>query len=278
VLAERLDDPALLIGAYEAEARVALTLGRYDDALRWSGRALTAARELGDPDRLSGAQLNAIVASVHAGRIAAAGKLAREHAAVAERLSAHHRVHAVGFALVVTTIAGRWREARRLAEAAEEASAANAETPCQFNWRSLGLVALAAARLGDEGVAHALSRRAAALGRADGAEPCDSALLRLAAGAGDAARLAALLDRSPPPGPWDPDLVPARLDALCDLGERARVEAEAAPLVGRGGYEEPFALRALGRARDDAALLERAAERFDTLGLAWRADETRVTR
>jgi hypothetical protein len=50
-----------------------------------------------------------------------------------------------------------------------------------------------------------------------------------------------------------------------------------APRIGLpGSYLEPFALRALGRVREDGELLERAAERFDTLGLERHAAETRA--
>ena len=42
-----------------------------------------------------------------------------------------------------------------------------------------------------------------------------------------------------------------------------------------GTYLEPFALRALGIVREDASLLERAAERFEALGLDWHAARTR---
>jgi hypothetical protein len=42
-----------------------------------------------------------------------------------------------------------------------------------------------------------------------------------------------------------------------------------------GTYLEPFALRALGFARGDAALLTDAAARFEAMGLEWHVGETR---
>jgi hypothetical protein len=54
------------------------------------------------------------------------------------------------------------------------------------------------------------------------------------------------------------------------------VEQEAARWGKAGTYVEPFALRALGVVRGDAALLARAIERFDALGLAWDAAKTRA--
>ena len=41
------------------------------------------------------------------------------------------------------------------------------------------------------------------------------------------------------------------------------------------GYPAPFALRALGLVREDEGLVERGAQGFDDLGLAWHAQRTR---
>jgi hypothetical protein len=68
----------------------------------------------------------------------------------------------------------------------------------------------------------------------------------------------------------------ARLDALAALGEHERLEAEAAPFLDRPSYTRPFALRALGRVRDESSLVERAASEFEAMGLAWRAEESRA--
>ena len=66
------------------------------------------------------------------------------------------------------------------------------------------------------------------------------------------------------------------LDGLAALGERERVETEADRLLQPNTYLEPFALRALGVVREDASLIERAAGRFETLGLGWHAARTRA--
>jgi hypothetical protein len=52
------------------------------------------------------------------------------------------------------------------------------------------------------------------------------------------------------------------------------VEAEAPRLLEPNTYLEPFALRALGVAREDARLIERAAVRFEAFGLDWHAART----
>ena len=66
------------------------------------------------------------------------------------------------------------------------------------------------------------------------------------------------------------------LDGLAALGERKRVETEAGRLLHPNTYLEPFALRALGLVREDASLIERAAGRFEALGLDWHAARTRA--
>jgi hypothetical protein len=67
----------------------------------------------------------------------------------------------------------------------------------------------------------------------------------------------------------------ARLDVLAALGDRTQVRAEAQALGIPGTYLEPFALRALALVDEDEALLDRAIERFEAVGLDWHAGETR---
>jgi hypothetical protein len=66
------------------------------------------------------------------------------------------------------------------------------------------------------------------------------------------------------------------LDGLAELADRRRVEAEADRFLRRRSYLQPFALRALGRVREDDRLIADAAERFADLGLDWHASETRA--
>jgi hypothetical protein len=66
----------------------------------------------------------------------------------------------------------------------------------------------------------------------------------------------------------------AFLDALVALGDRERIEAEASKWLKPGIYAEPFALRALGVAREDEELLTQAMARFEAMGLDWHASET----
>ena len=54
------------------------------------------------------------------------------------------------------------------------------------------------------------------------------------------------------------------------------MEREAAPLVSSRSVLRPFALRALGVAREDESLLLDAIERFEAFGLDWHAEQTRL--
>ena len=71
------------------------------------------------------------------------------------------------------------------------------------------------------------------------------------------------------------DSLISRLNALVALGRYKEIEQEAPPLLRPRTYPEPFALRALGYARDDEGLISQAIERFQAMGLAWHAQQTR---
>ena len=73
---------------------------------------------------------------------------------------------------------------------------------------------------------------------------------------------------------WGPGIFATRLDAFIALGRRDWIEAEAPRLTQPGTTVEPFALRALGAARDDEELLARADERMAELGLDWHRAQT----
>jgi DNA-binding SARP family transcriptional activator len=276
VVAERLGDPRLRAYAYEAQAGVALAAGELEAARGWVDRQLEVAPALEDPESRGGQYFLASIAYAHLGLIDDMRPLAREHERIVSGLTPHHRVHAVGTHLVAETLAGAWAAAIEFRGRAEEAAAANRETPCQFDRRSLLMCALAAASIGDEEQAARLEELAAQAGSVLGPPRPDSALLRLVLLRGDLEELDRLLGQEPVPGPFDPDFPAARFDALVALGKGDAVEREAVPFVGTGGYGEPFALRALGHVRGDRTLVERALERFAELGLAWRAEETRA--
>ena len=74
---------------------------------------------------------------------------------------------------------------------------------------------------------------------------------------------------------WEWEPASTYLDGLAALRDRERIEAEAPKWLHPGTFSEPFALRALGIARDDPTLLRQALARFQALGLSWHADQAR---
>jgi len=192
-------------------------------------------------------------------------------------LTPHHRVHGVARRIDVETLAGRWDDVRGLATDAERAVEANLETPCPSNAATLLQCALARHRCGEAGEARRLEARA----DAHWLEAYDwyyaPAKLRLAVARDERDELRRLLASYVPRlSPDDFHGVAAVLDALVALGDRKRIEAEAPRWTTSGTYFEPFALRALGFARDDKALLEQAIDRFQAMELDWHGQETRT--
>ena len=101
--------------------------------------------------------------------------------------------------------------------------------------------------------------------------------IRLALARNDLAELRRLVDSLElvPPRAFGFDQATALFDALVVLGDRERIELEAPPWVQERTYMAPFALRALGVARNDRQLLNEAAARFDGMSLEWDARKTR---
>ena len=63
---------------------------------------------------------------------------------------------------------------------------------------------------------------------------------------------------------------------LAVLDDRDRVGADAPQWIRADAYVAPFAVRALGRVRNDGALLTNAIGQFEAMGLRWHARETRA--
>jgi class 3 adenylate cyclase/tetratricopeptide (TPR) repeat protein len=274
-LAEEHGDPVLCADAYEAQAKVAVAQGRLAEAGTWADRKLALVPRIADPDRRSAQCAVAAFVYLRMGRLRDALRAAELQDVISGRLTPHHEVHAAAFLLVTHTIGGDWGKARQLSPRAEAACAANADTPCQFNWRGLLMAGLAHAQLGDDHGARRLEELAAESLTVQGPLAKEPALVRLAMLRGDLETLERLLGENPEIDFWDVDYPAARLDGLAALGDRVGVEAEAPRALDVGGYVEPFAMRALGTVREDSALLNQAVTLFDDLGLSWRAAETR---
>jgi tetratricopeptide (TPR) repeat protein len=274
-IGEALGEPRLVLFAAEAQGLAATEAGRYQEACKWVDRTLETAPALGNPGYEGYLYWNGTFVYARAGRIGEARRFAEIHDGIASSLSAHEEVHAVGLHAVLESACGEWDVLGELTSRAEAASAANEDFPCQFNWRNLVVCALGLARLGDERQARRLEEMGRTSAVVGGPPEVEPALLRLALLRDDEEEARRILDASPPMlGPWGVDSAAARLDGLLALGEAERIEEEAAPFLEEKSYTRPFALRAVGRVREDPVLIKRAAAEFGEMGLAWRADET----
>jgi hypothetical protein len=274
--AEELESARLRRYAYEAHVLVASAARRFAEACSWIDRALPEAAALSDPGDRFHQHWQAGFVYLRGGRIADVPPLVDECDRLAARLTPHDQVHAVALRTVLASVRGDWRTLARLRQRTESAASANEDTPCQFNWRSLLVCALGLARLGEEREARQLEEQAYEGAVVAGPPEREPALLRLALLRGDLAAAERILERVPTGvDPWGVDAAAAGLDALVALGDRARVEAEAAPYLEAESYTHPFAVRALGVVQGRRDLVEEALARFEALGLEWHAAETR---
>jgi len=275
-IAEQLGDVDLQSSALAALADVAWADGDYARARPWVEERLRLLPQLSDPDDRHFAQMRAIDLDLATGHIRVARERSIAFEEMVQGLTPHHRLHGISSRIDVETFSGRWDDVRVLSANAERAVDANRETPCTASVPTLLYCALASLRCGDNAEAHRLESRANAQRLEGGAWRYAPADLRLAAARNDHAelqRLLALYALRLSPDVFD--CVAAVLDALVALGDRGRIEAEAPRWSRSGTYLEPFALRALGFARDDEALLEQATARFEAMELDWHAEETR---
>jgi class 3 adenylate cyclase len=276
-IAERLDDVDLLSFGLSASSSIAQFFGDFGRAGELARRRLGLARQVNDPDHLALIEWGSATAELALGNFDDAELHAQRHDAIAGRLTSHHEVHAIGNLLMIDEAAGSWDRLNERTERTERAVAANAETPCVFNARSLLVCAVACAALGLEDEARRLEAEEAALGFEGYGYWLDPLRARLALIRGDLDRVESLLDGSEM---WSWKVydfvhcVAARLDALVAVGRAAEAAESAERYALPGTYLEPFALRTLGAARSDPALVSRAHERFEALGLDWHAAQT----
>jgi class 3 adenylate cyclase len=275
-LAEQLHDPVVRSYGYDVHGLRAFAIGEYDEALAWHDRRLRLVDEIDDPDHQADIHANAIAPAVARGQFEQARGHAVAHEEVTQRLSPHHRLHGVSAGLELDELLGNWEAATHLQQRVEEAVAANIDTPCVRNQRSLLVCALARVHVGDVDEAKRLEREADAHWMTGYGTVLDAPRLQLALHRNDLKSVESLLG--------EPAVrrtnwfylssMATHLDALAALGRRDRLEVEAARVLQPDTYLEPFALRALGVVRADADLIERAADRFGALGLDWHAAKT----
>jgi hypothetical protein len=215
-------------------------------------------------------------AYIATGRFEEARRISKAHDEVTSNLTPHHRMHAAMLLIAVEQAAGRWDAVRDLQSRAESAVAANIATPCSSNASSLLLCARANVHLGDEKEARRLERRVEDLGMEGYGDLFNPRYIEIAIARGDLAEVERKLNEWSPEGFLDVDGLIARLNALVALDRRSEIEEEAPAMLKPKSYLEPFALRALGHAREDAGLIEQAVERFEAMGLDWHAAQTRI--
>jgi class 3 adenylate cyclase len=276
-LAERLGEVGLRSHALFALANTHLDDADYGRAAALAEDRIRLIPAISDPDHQAHIWWNAARLCLGAGRFPDADEAVERLEAVAEGLTPHHRVHAVGTRLEIATLAGRWEQACQLMPRVEPAVDANLATPCPLNVASLLNCAVASAYRGDLDGSRRLEAKADAIGMVGYGWAFHAPQLRLAVARRELDGVPRVLDALGEEdfAYWPYNSWSAILDALVALGDADRLEAEAPKGLRAGPYVEPFALRALGVARKDEALLRRAVGRFEALGLEWHADETR---
>jgi class 3 adenylate cyclase/predicted ATPase len=277
-IADRLGDPELRSRGYDVRHLVAFVHGNYRQALEWCRRRESFVHELADADTATYVYAFAINPAVACGELDEARRYARLHDDATRPLSPHHRLHGAALLLLLEELLGNWEQALELQELIETRVEESAATPCVLSARSLYLCALANAYLGNDDEAERLERRAAPLAMTGYGTVLDTPRLLLALHRGDLTGVESLLgEPAVRASNWFYlSSMAAHLDALAALGEDERVERETARALQPGTYLEPFALRALGRVREDEALVGQAVERFEAFGLEWHAASTRA--
>jgi class 3 adenylate cyclase len=280
-IAERLDDPEIRSNAWGAHGVVDFARGEFDLGRAWAERRFEVLEQLSDPDLRADIYNAPISGCIWSGRFGEARRLARINDEITAKLTPHHRVHGVAILGETEELLGEWSRIRELEDRTVETVAENTETPCVRNARSLLVCALARHVAGEEDAARRLETLAAEHWMEGYGPMLDTPLLRIALVRGDVDEAERIVGRPEPTRGWYKGWMSlvtrvTRLDALAAIGQRDEVEAEAASLLRPGKYPEPFALRALGIVRDDDALIRRALERFEALGLRWHAEKTRA--
>ena len=172
---------------------------------------------------------------------------------------------------------------RDLTQRTTDTVEANLATPCPFNVGLLLTLAAGWAFAGDQAECARLIGRAEAIGMIGYGRMHAPHRLVLALARYDHDEIRRVVESLEPswltPTPlglfgW---LLWANLfDALAELDDRDRIEAEAPQWLRPDAYVAPFAVRALGIARRDATLLADAVARFEMMGLERHAQTTRA--
>ncbi|MGH2463590.1 MAG: ATP-binding protein [Candidatus Limnocylindria bacterium] len=251
--------------------------GQLADATHVASERATLLHAIADPDQVADALLNAADLFSILGRMADVGGMVERLEETVAGLTPHHRVHGLGMRMRLETAVGDWQALRGLTKTAEDSIEANLATPCPFNVGLLLMAARGAVHGGSEPDATRLLAKAEAIGMGGYTRFHAARWLNLAIDRRDRDEVQRLVSSVEPtwlkPSAWE--LWAGLLDGLVLLDDRERIEAEAPDWVRPDTYVAPFAVRALGVARNDSELLSDAIDRFQAMGLAWHAQETR---
>ena len=273
--AEETGDTDLLSFALGARSHAAFVRLQFEEAQAWSRRRLELVDRIDDPDSLCEMYESGVPAAASVGLMQEARNLCDAHWPIANRLSAHHRVHAVSLRLELADTLGDWSGVVEDTDLVTALVRDNLATPCVRNTRDLLVCALAHRYFGDETRSRALQREAENLGGEGHERDLAHPRLRLALARGELDVVREFVRLQPQRTfVWGGAIFGGILDALVALRDWERIERDAPPLLQPGTVPEPFALRALGIARADDVLLAKADERFAALGLAWYRAQT----
>lgn len=252
--------------------------GRFVEACEVAEVRIALFPEIADPDHLAEALMVDAELYANVGRLAEARRMVARLAETVAGLTPHHRVHGLVTRLRLEVAVADWEAVRGLTQRVEDAVEANLTTPCPANVGVLLLAALGMVYRGDDDAATHLIAKAEAIGMVGYGRTHAAKWIRLALAREDREEVRRIVDTVEPPwltsDAWE--LWAALFDALAALGERDRIEAQAPEWVRPDAYVAPFAVRALGVARNDRTLLTDAVARFEAMGLEWHARETRL--
>jgi len=273
-IADDLGDASLQSSARDALGVAAFRRGDFDAAYEFETSRFRLRDELDDPDLVHDLYLSTIPTANAVGRLDEARRLGDELVEIVAELTPHHRLHGAANLIEIDELSGTWSAIVAREDATVAAVEANRDTPCVRNPRSLLVCAIAREVAGDRERSRELEALAAEFQAEGHGGAVATPRARLAIVRGELEVIQELLldDFWLRRQTWFAlPAAAARLDALAVLGKAADIAAAFAP---RRSYVEPFAVRALGVAKSDEALLAQADGAFRALGLDWHADQT----
>jgi class 3 adenylate cyclase len=279
-LADQLGDAGLRQPALSALMYATWNVGDYQGAVATLEQIQALLPELRDPDQRAHVDYSGTWVLVGALRFEEARLAVERLEETAEGLTPHHRLHGLGSRVRLESLLGRWDEVRRLVPRIHDRVEANLATPCPMNVETFVYAAAAATYAGDDDDSRRLEQKADEIGIHGYGIHHDPPRIQLALARGDLEQLRRLVDDFDAEGlePWAYRNRSALFDAQAALGESDRIEADAPAWIAQDSYATPFALRALGIVRGDEGLVEKAVEKFEAMGLAWQAQQTRDRR